>query len=172
MKRDIRDLFMEEEKTNVKLPENHRQEFIEKLKNSSADTSKSSKFLFLKIAASVLLLLSLSIYMFKNTDNENSIQTEIAAIEKKYLQNIESEWQQLKAISNDTILIKKYEKKLMNFDLEYQKISSHLDENPNNINILQALITNLQRRLQLVKDIKEHLKELNQKNTSNETIFI
>ena len=65
-----------------------------------------------------------------------------------------------------------YQEKLKESDLEYQKITINFKEYPNNINVLQSLIYNLQRRLELIKNIQEHLKELHQKNTSNETIYL
>ena len=130
-----------------------------------------------KIALSVVaIIVFTTVLLFpKNDDsevNKTLIQIEVAKFEKEYLKNINKEWQQFLAISNDSILIKKYEVKLKGFDTDYKKITKNLEKNPNNINVLEALINNLQRRLELIKNIKEHIKELNQKNTSNETIYI
>lgn len=177
MERDIRDLFKDDEHSRVELPKNHKEDFIKKLEEQHRSKYQFIKSKWLKIAVSFLLIFSASTYYFIDNaaiskSKENAFQVQVKAIEKEYLQNIDNEWKEFLAISNDSILIKKYETKLLNFDLEYQKITKQLNEFPNNIYILEMLINNLQRRLELIKSIKEHIKELNQKNTSNETIYL
>ncbi len=178
MERDIRDLFKDNSEINTELPLNHRKDFKQKLELQDRKNQQVNKSMIFKIAVSFMLVFSIVTYYF--VDNKSSIvekeesafQAQVKAIEKEYLQNIENEWQQFLAISKDSILIKKYETKLRGFDSEYHKITHQLQETPNNINILELLINNLQRRLELIKNIKEHIKELNQKNTSNETIYL
>ena len=160
---------------DIELPENHREDFIGKLDTQHKKKRGFKKSTLLKIGAVVLLLFSVSTYFInddKSKPKENSFRVQIKAIEKEYLQNIDNEWQQFLEISSDSILIKKYETKLQNFDTEYKTITHQLNNTPNNIYILEMLIINLQRRLELIKNIKEHIKELNQKNTSNETIYL
>ena len=178
MERDIRNLFEGDEHSNIELPKNHREDFVTKLQHQHKKKQGFQKTVLLKIAVAIVLIFSVAIYVFVDDQSslenkeESTFQAQIKAIEKEYLENINSEWQQFVAISNDSILIKKYRVKLKNFDNEYRKITTQLQKTPNNINILESLINNLQRRLELVKNIKEHIKELNQKNTSNETIYL
>jgi len=177
MEHDIRNLFDKNELPKKELPKFHREEFIEKLNQSEEKKPKRKSFLFLKIASSIALIISLGYYYLENTSEteiiaKTQIQLQVEKVEKEYLINIDKEWKNFVEVTNDTILIKKYEEKLKEFDLDYNKISFQFKENPNNINVLESLIYNLQRRLQLIKDIKEHVKELNQKNTSNETIYL
>jgi len=174
MERDIRDLFSKDDVFEKEIPKNHREDFIEKLGKQQPKKYKKRSYKYLKIVASVLLIIS-CVFFYKNTialPEKSAVEIQMQAIEKDYLINIDKEWSSFKEIAKDTILIKKYEEKLKEYDADYQKITKHLKEYPNNINVLQSLIDNLQRRLQLIKDIKEHIKELNQKNTSNETIYI
>jgi hypothetical protein len=178
MERNIKDLFKVDEHSDIELPNNHREDFIAKLQFQNKKKQAFKKSSLLKIAVAIVLIFSVSIYVFVDDKSslenkeESTFQAQVKAIEKEYLENINTEWQQFLAISNDSILIKKYKIKLKNFDSEYRKITNQLKETPNNINILESLINNLQRRLELVKNIKEHIKELNQKNTSNETIYL
>ena len=177
MERDIRDLFKENEVSDKEIPQFHREEFTKKLNELNQKSNKNNSKNRFKMALSVAaIIVFTTVLLFpKNDDsevNKTLIQIEVAKFEKEYLKNINKEWQQFLAISNDSILIKKYEVKLKNFDTDYKKITKNLEKNPNNINVLEALINNLQRRLELIKNIKEHIKELNQKNTSNETIYI
>lgn len=174
MEHDIRDLFKNKEYSLKKLPTAHRKEFIKKLDGVKNSRNTKSSFYFLKIAASVLLILFCG-YFYQNMyskPTKTALEIQFEGIENEYLININKEWNAFIEVANDTILIRKYKDKLKESDTDYKKITTQLKELPNNINVLESLIDNLQRRLQLIEDIKEHINELNQKNTSNETIYI
>lgn len=174
MEHDIRDLFSKDDIFEKEIPKNHREDFIKKLGKHQPKKDVKKNYKVLKIVASFLLMIS-CVFVYKNTiasPQKSAIEIQMQAIEKDYLCSINKEWNSFKEIARDTILIKKYEEKLKESNADYQKITKQLTVFPNNINVLQSLIDNLQRRLQLIKDIKEHINELNQKNTSNETIYI
>ena len=157
-----------------KLPKAHRKDFIKKLDGVKNSRNTKSSYYFLKIAASVLLILFCG-YFYQNKyskPTKTALEIQFEGIENEYLININKEWNAFIEVANDTILIRKYKDKLKESDTDYKKITTQLKELPNNINVLESLIDNLQRRLQLIKDIKEHINELNQKKTSNETIYI
>lgn len=174
MEHDIRDLFKENKDSKIEIPKNHRTEFLEKLELQNRDRNGFQRKNMFKIVASVAIILVCVVFYF-NSNNEvekTSLQIQVAAIEKEYLTNIDKEWDSFIAVAEDSILVNKYKVKMLDFDKDYQKITNQLHKTPNNINVLEALINNLQRRLELIKNIKEHIKELNQKNTSNETIYL
>mgnify|MGYP000436328504 CR=1 FL=1 len=174
MKQDIREIFKKDVLPKKKLPDFHEDEFLGKLENFNKKEKSKLLMQIFKIAASILLLVSCG-YIFKNTysnPTKTASEIQIIAIEKEYLNSINKEWNTFTEITNDTILIRKYKNKLKAADVDYKKITTQLKELPNNINVLESLIANLQRRLQLIKDINEHINELNQKNTSNETIYL
>lgn len=174
MEHDIRDLFSKDDFVEKEIPKNHREDFIKKLGKHQPKIKTKKSYKTLKIVASVLLIIS-SVFIYKNTINtpkKSAFEVQVEEIEEDFLESINKEWNSFIEIATDTVLIKKYEVKLKESITEYQKITTQLKELPNNINVLQSLIDNLQRRLQLIKDIKEHMNELNQKNTSNETIYI
>ncbi len=175
MERDIRDLFQENDDFKKDLPKSHREDFIKKLNKNNTQKPKWKFGFAYKIVAFVALILSLMYFFSIKTDdidNTNSFENQFSKIENDYLKNIDKEWKQFTEITKDTLLIKKYEEKLNDFNDDYKKIINQLKEFPNDINLLESLINNLQRRLQLIKEINEHIKELNQKNTSNETIYL
>lgn len=172
MKRDIRELFKEDE-LEKELPENHRIEFLEKLKA----TNEKKKFSFKKIlgyVASVVVLISVYLFLPKNKIDEKNQQLllHVQQIETEYLKNINTEWNNFLELTNDEKLIEKYDEKLKELSADYKVLSSKLNENPNDINVLEALISNLQKRLQTLKDIQEHIKSLKQKKVTYETIVI
>jgi len=177
MKRDIREIFKDEELPRKKLPSFHEVEFLQKLEILNKKQEPKPFFKTWKIAASIILMFSvgyyfLSTYTEVKQENQPTLLVQVKQIEKEYLKNIKTEWNTFVKLTTDKNLIEKYKEKLLNLDINYKEVSVQFEENPNNINILESLINNLQNRLQLLKNIKEHLKELNQKNTSNETIYL
>lgn len=169
MKQDIRNLFnTEDEVTIKKLPSNHRDEFQKKLKLVKP---KKQSFLILKMASSLLILLGIGygIYQLqpKNDSDEHTI-SQLATIEKQYLNHIQSEWESFLAVSNDSTLVKRYEKKLNELETDYKMLSNQLKSNPQNIFIIEYLISNLQNRLQLLRDIQSHIQILNKNSIHNE----
>lgn len=168
MKRDIRDLFSEEEDLKS-LPENHRTEFLNKLQKQPK--KKKASFPWLKIAAVLLVALTVGFSMFytkSTTENVSPIIAQIEAVEAEYLQNIEAEWKSFIAITDDEILVKRFRNKLDDLDKDYQMISSQFKNDSNNILVIESLVENLQTRLQILKDIQKHIKILNQNNEQNE----
>ncbi|TCK66776.1 hypothetical protein DFQ05_2050 [Winogradskyella wandonensis] len=165
MKRDIRELFKNEvEDTKHELPRNHREEFLAKLNSEKSNESNKSNYLFLRIAAVVVIALTVGFFTLQKPEaEENPLVAQVAQVEKEYLANIETEWQNFKAIATDSVLVKRYEKRLLDLDEDYKEISIAFKNDTNNIAVVEMLIQNLQTRLQLLKDIQEHIKILNQK---------
>lgn len=169
MKRDIRDLFKENEDLRY-LPKQHREDFIQKLKSNSK--KKKIDTFWLKIAAVIIIAITVGFSIFYTQPNESQASKLIAQIdevEKTYLKDIETEWQSFKKIANDEHLVMRFEKKLDELDADYQVISFQFKKDTSNIIIIEALIENLQTRLELLKNIQRHIKILNQKNEPNET---
>ena len=174
MERDIRDLFKENKDINIEMPPKHRTEFLQKLAHQNKKQKSFIRNNIYKIVSTVAIILACTVYYFISTFKveKTSLQIQIAEIEKEYLISIDNEWESFLAVAEDSVLVNKYKVKMLDSDKDYQKITNQLHKTPNNIYVLEALINNLQRRLELIKNIKEHIKELNQKNTSNETIYL
>ena len=177
MERDIRDLFDKNKNIETELPQNHREEFFQKLHEVDQERPKKKTLVLLKIAAVIALVFCGTFFYFKDFSSikktaKTEIQVQIELFENEYLTNINKEWESFIKVANDSVLVKKYEVKLKESVTDYKKITDQLKENPDNINVLESLINNLQRRLELIKNIKEHINELNQKNTSYETIYL
>lgn len=172
MKRDIRALFKEDE-FEKKLPENHRAEFLGKLKVTSGKKKNPFKKIIGLVASVVVLI---SVYLFLPSDKvegkDQQLLLHVQQIETEYLKNINTEWNNFLELTNDEKLITKYDEKLRKLSGDYKILSSKFNENPNDINVLEALISNLQKRLQKLKDIQEHIKSLKQKKVTYETIVI
>jgi CHASE3 domain sensor protein len=170
MKQDLRELFKKTDLSEKKLPINHKDEFILKLTKKSFKKNRKRSFRYIaNIAASFLILCMVSyIFFYQNSKsitkiaNKTNIETQLKQIEKEYLANINKEWNNFLVLSNDQNLIKRFEQKLKDLDLDYQEISLRYKKETNNILVIEELIANLSTRLQLLKDIQEHIKFLNQ----------
>lgn len=170
MKQDIRNLFKEEDDLKS-LPKNHRTEFLKKLEKQP---TKKSAFPWLKIAAVLLVALTIGFCMFytKSTaENVSPIIAQIEAVEAEYLANIKAEWESFVAIAEDDVLVERFRNKLSDLDKDYQIISSQFKNDANNILVIESLVDNLQTRLQILKDIQKHIKILNQNNEHHEKSF-
>ncbi|MDX6745604.1 hypothetical protein SHK09_02270 [Polaribacter sp. PL03] len=175
MEHDIRNMFDEKDFKKKELPEFHKDEFLIKLKKSSNIQKKNTTFFSYKYAAILVVIGVLCFFRFSNTNTrlkQESVLLQVENIEKVYFDNIDKEWNSFLKITNDSILVDKYQVKLYKLSLDYKKITAQFNKHPNSINVLESLVDNLQRRLQLIRDIKDHINELNQKNTSNETIYL
>jgi CHASE3 domain sensor protein len=177
MQKDIRNLFKDEDDTGKKLPESHREEFLEKLKTSKPEKEKAINYkLIYKIAAMMVLFFATGFVVFNQFKEENievvetpTIERQIEEIEQQYLAKIETEWQSFLVLAKDDKLIKRFEKRLNELDKDYKELSENFKNDTNNILVIEALVENLQIRLQLLKDIQAHIKLLNQENGHYET---
>lgn len=170
MKRDIRKLFSEEENMTKKLPNSHRTEFLNKLEKTKNNKPKS--LLRLKVVAALLLLFSVSYLVINSSEKQPPIVAKVAQMEKEYIANINTEWKNFLKLTDNKKLINYYEKKLSDLSLEYKAISIQFKKDPNNILVLEQLISNLQTRLEILKEIQHHIKQLTSKNTNYETILL
>jgi hypothetical protein len=162
MKHDIRKLFNEDDDMQIQsLPSNHRNEFLMKLKSRQ---NHKKQFFYVKIAAALIISTTVSFGVYHilpiNNHNGNNL-THLDSIEKEYQNNINTEWNNFLKVTNDSILIKRYEQKLKELESDYSSLSHDLKSNPKNLLIIEDLINNLQNRLQLLQDIQAHIQTLN-----------
>lgn len=162
MKHDIRQLFNEDDDYPIQnLPSNHRNEFLVKLKSKQ---NHKKQFSYVKIVAALVIsaVVSFGVYHILPLNNHNGNKlTHLDSIEKEYQNNINTEWNKFLKVTNDSILIRRYEQKLKELESDYSNLSHDLKSNPKNLLIIEDLINNLQSRLQLLQDIQAHIQTLN-----------
>lgn len=175
MEHDIRNLFNEIDNDKKQLPKHHREEFLEKLERQHQKPRQVRLLSWIKIAA--IFVVGIFLYQWFSIDEEPalqelSIQTAVKELEKEYLPAIAKEWDTFLKVSKDTLLINRYKKRLKDSKQEYKDLSDLIKEHPDDVKLLQSLINNLQNRLLIINEINNHIKQLNQKNKSNETIYL
>ncbi len=181
MGQDIKDLFEKERNIipNEKMSTGHEDRFLNKL-DTELPVKKSKNFYWLQIAASVVLVFGLGYGTFSyfnspldpvkvaetNTATETPTKTlgdispDFKKVEDYYLANINLELSKVKLTSENKELIDGYISRLDELNKEYKRLSIELTESgPNELNV-NALITNLKFRLNLMYRLKEQLQTL------------
>ena len=189
MAQDLRNLFKEEHHLNKeRMPEGHEARFLDKLKTELPEQPQKRGFGWLKIAASVVLLLGLSFTaynFFDGTDVQPSssdkivleekdpqlkslgdVSPDLKKIEDYYVANINLELSNVKVTEQNKELFDSYVLRLGELNSEYKRLSQELTENGPNELTVSALIDNLKLRLNLLYRLKKQLKELNGSVTS------
>jgi len=184
MAQDIRKLFEEENKLHTHhMTEGHEKRFLKKLDEAlPADSVKRSSFSFMRIAASVVLLIGLSFGAYKFFESPpvesqqvvsaeesekdtklkslGDISPDLKKVEDYYLANINLELSKVKLTPENKELFDGYVVKLEELNKEYERLSIELTENGPNELTVSALIDNLKLRLNLLYRLKEQLQDL------------
>ncbi|WP_250434116.1 hypothetical protein [Hanstruepera flava] len=185
MAQDIRKLFEDaRNNTEDRMSSGHEARFLKKLDNQ-LPIKKSKRFTWLQIAASIVVVLGLGygtysyfnnpIEPVKVVDTNNKtieeptkslgdISPDLKKVEDYYLANINLELSKVKLTPDNKELIDGYISRLDELNKEYKRLSIELTESGANELTVNALITNLKFRLNLMYRLKEQLKMLNETN--------
>ncbi|MBT2163428.1 hypothetical protein [Zobellia barbeyronii] len=181
MAQDIRKIFgNEEEEGRPILKAGHEERFLKRL-DAELPEQKKKKLPYLKIAASVILLLGFGSYFFwqENSSVPEEIvvekQTEVTPVEKLslgdlspdlkkvenyYMASINLEISGLEVSDKNKALIDSFMGELSELNYEYGRLSKELNEIGPNDQTITAMVKNLQLRLQLLHRLKEKLNQL------------
>lgn len=189
MEQDLREMFEKKKEEELYTIRNgHEERFLKKLQDSMPNEKKLTK-VWLKIAASIVVILSVGFgYMYLsgnngvdttivNSDAVDDKQTEftfgdlspdLKKVENYYVANINIELSKLEVSPDTKDLIDSFMEQLNNLNLEYNALNEELKELGPNDQTITALVENLQLRLQLLQKLKRKLNEL--KSSKNEQI--
>ena len=179
MAQDIRELFKNDKITNERMPENHQERFLGKL-DGALPESTTPKFGWMRIAASVIVLLGLCLGAFKyfqpqvqgktqeiantktvDTKTLGDISPGLKKVENYYLASINSELSKMTYTPETKELFDGYLIQLNELDKEYEKLSLELTESGPSELTVNALIDNLKLRLSLLYRLRSQLQEFN-----------
>jgi len=192
MAQNIKDLLKDYKAEGASLSKDHEQLFEAKLEQAFAPPKKSNKglFLWMKVAASIVLLLSVGYFGInqinkQSNDTNNSLVIEnnqaekplltigdlspdLKKVEDFYLNGINVQLASLDRNPENEELINGYLKKLEELNVAYQKLTEELNTVGPNEATINALVDNLQLRLELLFKLKNKLQQL--KELENENI--
>lgn len=183
MAKDIRTLFEKERNiTNEKMTEGHQARFLDKLDEALPQHEKP-KFNWLKVAASIVIALGMSIATYHyfsvkpsidevvNNETEinvkpknktlGDISPDLKKVEDYYVANINLELSKVKITPENKELFDGYVAKLEELNEEYNSLSLELTNNGPDELTINALINNLKLRLNLMYRLQKQLKRMN-----------
>ncbi|MEG9328489.1 hypothetical protein V6B16_11135 [Salinimicrobium catena] len=197
MAQDIRKMFQEDKSLPAdKLQKGHQNRFEAKLEKAFPQEKQSSnKYMFLKIAAILVVVFGVGFIFFNNNDLFNGEQVvdtetvvpvekeetvpvkkeyqlsdvspEFKMIENYYLASLNIELAKLEVNDENRALVDSFMTQLAELDEEYQRLNAEISETGLNESGVEALIANLQLRLELLLKLKNKLKDLNQSKNKN-----
>ena len=190
MGQDLRDLLKEERSKRHSLKKGHEERFVERLEEAFPPQKRRSTFFFMKIAASIVVLVSIGFFVYQgNTDDEiptttvvkngpdttvpqgislGDLSPDLKRVEEYYVATINMELSNLELSNDNKIIVDDFMDRLGELNKEYKVLNIELNTIGPNDQTINALIQNLQLRLQLLLKLKEKLNQL--KSSKNETV--
>ena len=185
MQQDIRELFENYKDEESKLSVDHSTKFenlLQKELHQQQKPAKNTSYVkWLSMAASFALLITLAIQFYPNKQIEDDTQTdktitlgkispELNTIESYYVNSINLAISELDLTDENKDVVDEYLIKIAELTNEYKSLTQELNTKGVNDVTINALISNLQLRLQLLQRLQKQLKELNTLNKKqNET---
>lgn len=189
MAQDLRKLFNQERAKQYPMKEGHEDRFANRL-DKALPQAKQTGFFFLRIAASVLILVSAGFFAYRQFHQEEipattivnsespgqeqegislgDLSPDLKKVEDYYVVNINLALADLDISSENKSLVDEYMKRLGELNLEYSKLNNELNQIGPNDQTITALIKNLQLRLQLLQKLKNKINEF--KSVENEQV--
>ncbi len=178
MGKDIREMFREEEK-KVFLPKDHRKEFKKKLMKE-LHQKHYNEFYAIKIAVAVLLIFSLGFWGFQytsrgekgqgmvqsqskkdpNVSSIADISPDLKRVEDFYSVRINYQLSKIRITDENKELLKIYFSQISELQKEYDDLNKQLGNEEISEKVIDAIIENLQLRLELLLSLKKKLKIL------------
>ena len=191
MSQDLRELFKEEREKELMMPEGHEARFEERL-DVFRNTSKNRSYLWMGLAASLIALLGLTLWLqngkgtFVESPGEavveqavdttetnrgislGDLSPDLEKLENYYTASINMELANLDISEDNREVANEFILRLGELNKEYKQLNAELNRIGPNEQTIGAMIKNLQYRLQLMLKLKEKLIEL--KSSKNETV--
>ena len=194
MGQDIRELFKNDDfQPTEKLSRDHHKSFEAKLDKELPQANKGSFYFFRKIAVVFIVALGVG-FLFWNTsgDSGNEIQIvdtikeedtlkatqkntiqlsdvspEFKRIENYYMAGINLELANLGINDDNKALIDAFMLELAELDEEYKRLNTELNETGPNGQTIEAMVSNLQLRLDLLRRLKNKLNLIKKSKTDS-----
>ncbi len=186
MQKDIKEMLRNYKDQDAHMTQDHQHKFEQKLmKELHRNTASTFPYKWLSIAASIALLVTLTYgYLNGNSSTDDpiipqqklslgTISPELNSIETYYVNSINYELSQLELTDDNKELLDGYLEQLGELTKEYKSLTEELNTKGVNDATIDALISNLQLRLQLLKRLKKQMNDFKKLNPKqNETQFI
>lgn len=188
MAQDLRKLFEDGQKEHYLMKPGHEERFAKRLELESGHRQNRRGWVYM-IAASLLLLVGLGTYTALKITPQKPDQTSVAGqsdkektpqqlslgdlspdlkkIEQYYVANINLQLSDLEISADNKAMVDDFMGRLSELNTEYQALNKELNTIGPNDQTINALIKNLQLRLDLLYKLKDKMESF--KSTENET---
>ncbi|WP_273566328.1 hypothetical protein [Maribacter halichondriae] len=195
MAQDLGEIFKKErEVKNFQMKPGHEERFLERLENELPERRKTV-FAYWKIAAAVLVMISAGWFAYQQlkpvdisvkttvVDRNNiedgpegislgDLSPDLKKVENYYVANINLELSRLEISEENKTMVDGFMNRLADLNVEYKRLNIELNQIGPNDQTINALIKNLQLRLQLLHKLKEKLNELKSSKNEHDTNII
>lgn len=174
------------------LPKGHEKRFLERLDEELPKEEKSTGWSqFLKIAAVIAVILAAGLFYFSRNSSEeigtqivdteepvektseetiktnsdyrlSDVSPEFKKVEDYYMASLNIQLAKIDLTPENKALVDSFMAKLETLDQEYISLNTEIEESGINEETVEAMIANLQLRLDLLKKLKDKLNELKQ----------
>lgn len=192
MAQDIRELFKNDElPPTEKLSRDHQKRFESKLDKALPQSTKGSFYLYRKIAVVLIVALGVGFFFWNASKGpggeielvdapreENSLRgtqekgfqlrdvsPEFKKIENYYLAGINLELANLGINKDNKALIDAFMLELEELDKEYERLNTELQDTGPDEQTIEAMVSNLQLRLDLLRRLKTKLNQIKKSKT-------
>ncbi|WP_019039316.1 hypothetical protein [Psychroflexus tropicus] len=172
---------------SFKMSKGHEKKFEQRLHKEFGSSSKKNFSKFYKYAAVALIAVLSTILMINQTYivSENSAQNpsqestmrlgdvsaDLKTIENYYLTSIKLELATLETPQDHEAMVNSYLEELKIINDAYKELGQDLNEYGVTEEIVNAMIDNLQLRLELLQNLKQKLNHLNKKQNENNLVY-
>lgn len=193
MGQDIREMLRKEDPSpSQKLSAGHQERFGKKLDDAFPKKKKNDFGFWIKIAAIFIVVLGTGLFLLNNkndlsedkivetntSENEDipvkkeqfqlsEVSPEFRKIENYYLASLNIELAKLEITEENKELIDSFMEQMKILEKEYVRLNKEFAEIGANEQTLEAMIKNLQLRLELLYKLKNKIKEIKQSEREN-----
>ncbi|MBQ4820339.1 hypothetical protein [Aquimarina sp. MMG016] len=196
MAQDIRELLKQDKQIpSERIREGHQQRFMDRLEKELPKQKRGFDYSWIRIAASVVVILSVSFMAFNQFGNDkgttevvNSTESPVKnstvvltkqsssvaeiypdyeQVENTVFTTVKFYLSQIKIDDTNRELVESFMKRLENLDKEYQRLNEEFLKVGPNMQSIEAMKENLTMRLTLLTRLQEKLKELEKIENEN-----
>lgn len=180
MAQDLRKLFEQERQREYRMKAGHEARFARRLEREHP-MPRRKNFTFLLVAASLLLFMGLGAYIWLKAQatpissptvvereervgesqlSLGDLSPDLRKIEQYYIANINLQLSDLEVTDESKAMVDSFMERLAELNADYQTLNRELNTLGPNDQTINALINNLQLRLELLYKLKEKLETL------------
>lgn len=172
---------------SFKMSQGHEERFKKRLNEELEETSKKDfSIIYKMVAVAIIAILSTVLVInqtFMNSENPTQqviqestiglgdVSPDLKTVEEYYLTSIKLELATLETTEEHEMMVNSYLDELKTINKAYIELERDLNEIGVTEDIINAMIDNLQLRLELLQDLKEKLNNLNKKQNENNSVY-